>query len=73
MDGINTNLNQLMDYLPFIIPILLIELGLMITAVIHILTHKNYRFGNRILWMFIVIIFQIIGPILYFTIGRGEE
>ena len=64
---------QLMEFLPFLIPIIIIELILMITALVHVLRHKNYRFGNRIIWLIIVICFQIIGPILYFTIGRGEE
>jgi hypothetical protein len=66
-------MDNIMEYLPFIIPIVLIELILMITALVHVLTHKNYRFGNRILWVFIVVIIEIVGPILYFTIGRGEE
>ncbi len=64
---------QLVEFLPFLIPIIIIELILMITALVHVLKHKNYRFGNRIIWVIIVICLQIIGPILYFTIGRGEE
>lgn len=61
------------EYLPFLIPILLVELTLMITALVHVLKHKSYRFGNRVLWVIVVVCIQIIGPILYFTIGRGEE
>lgn len=60
-------------YLPFLVPIIVIELGLAIAAFIHVLTHKNYRFGNRIFWIVIVLVVEIIGPILYFTVGRGEE
>lgn len=66
-------MEQLIEYLPFLIPILIVELGLMLAALIHVLKHKKYRFGNRMLWILIVVLFQIIGPILYFTIGRGEE
>jgi hypothetical protein len=66
-------MEKLMEYLPFIIPILLVEWALMIAALIHVLRHNNYRFGNRILWIIIVIVLQIIGPIIYFTIGKGEE
>ncbi|MDF2485973.1 MAG: hypothetical protein K0R46_2141 [Herbinix sp.] len=65
--------SELMEYLPFLIPIILIELTLMITALVHVLRHKNYRIGNRIVWVVLVVVLQIIGPILYFTIGRGEE
>ena len=66
-------MEKVMEYLPFLIPVVIIELGLMITALVHVLRHKNYRFGNRVVWIVVVVIFQILGPILYFTIGRGEE
>jgi hypothetical protein len=71
MNTISTS--EIMEYLPFLIPIIIIELTLMLTALIHVLKHKNYRFGNRIIWIIIVVCLQIIGPILYFTVGRGEE
>lgn len=66
-------MNELMEMLPFLLPIMLIQLALMLTALVHVLKHKNYRFGNQIIWVIIVVVFQIVGPILYFTIGRGEE
>lgn len=66
-------MNELMEYLPFIIPIIIVELVLMVAALVHLLRHKNFRFGNQILWIVIVAFLQIIGPILYFTIGRGDE
>lgn len=62
-----------MEYLPFLIPVIIIELILMLTALVHVLRHKNYRFGNRILWVIIVVAFQILGPIFYFTVGKGED
>jgi hypothetical protein len=68
--SILSNLNQ---YLPFLIPAILIELGLLAAALISILRHKTYRAGNRVLWIVIVIVFNIIGPILYFAIGKGDE
>jgi hypothetical protein len=64
--------SMLMKYLPFLIPIAIVELVLLITALVHIFTHKKYRFGNRVLWV-VISIFGIVGPILYFTIGKGEE
>lgn len=65
--------DELVNYLPFLVPIILIEMILMITALVHVLRHKSYRFGNRIIWVLLVVCLQIIGPILYFTLGRGEE
>lgn len=66
-------LTQLIRYLPVLIPLALIELGLMIAALIHILTHPQYRFGNRVIWIIVVICVNIIGPILYFILGRSDE
>ncbi len=65
--------SQIKEYIPFLIPILIIQYGLMIAALIHIFRHQNYRFGNRILWVIITVVVNTIGPILYFTIGRGED
>lgn len=67
------DLQLLLEYLPFLIPVLLIQIGLMVFALIHVLKHNHYRFGNRMIWLLVVVLIQIIGPILYFTIGRGEE
>lgn len=66
-------MNEIMEYLPFIIPIIIVELVLMVVALIHLLKNKKFRFGNQVLWIVIVVFLQIIGPILYFTIGRGDE
>lgn len=66
-------MNEIVKNLPLLIPIILIELVLMITALVHVLTHKSYRFGNRLIWAVVVVLLQIIGPIIYFTIGRGED
>lgn len=67
------NLDQLMEYIPFLIPILLIQFALAITALVHVLKHPNYKFGNKIMWVLIVLFIQIIGPVVYFVFGRGEE
>ncbi len=66
-------MDKLMEYLPFLIPIILIELALMIIALMHVLKHPKYRFGNKTMWILIVVLLQIIGPICYFAFGRGDE
>jgi glucose uptake protein GlcU len=67
------NIEQIRQYLPLIIPFAIIQLGLMIAALIHILTHKNYKTGNRTFWVIICIVVNTIGPILYFVIGRSDK
>ncbi|NLL89312.1 MAG: PLDc_N domain-containing protein, partial [Firmicutes bacterium] len=46
---------------------------LMVTALIHVLRHSNYRFGSRAMWIPIVVFVQIIGPLVYFIFGRGVD
>ncbi|OJG79871.1 hypothetical protein RV10_GL004941 [Enterococcus pallens] len=62
-----------MDNLPLLLPLILLELVLMITALVHVLRHPHYRFGNRILWVIIVVVIQIIGPVIYFAFGRSDD
>lgn len=66
-------MNLSTEYLPFFIPVIIIELALMITALIHVLKHPDYRFGNRPIWIAVVVLIQIIGPIVYFVFGRGDQ
>lgn len=65
-------MEKIIQMLPFLIPIIIIELVLTIAALVHIFTHKTYRYGNRALWVILSFVL-IIGPILYFVIGRGDE
>ncbi len=63
----------LKEYWPFLIPLVLAQFALAITALVHVLRHPNYRFGNKIMWALIVVFINLIGPIVYFVFGRGEE
>lgn len=66
-------MNDLQEFLPILIPLVLIQWTLAIIALIHVVRHPNYRFGNRIMWILIVLFIQFIGPIVYFLFGRGEH
>lgn len=66
-------MDLLKEYLPFLIPIVIAELALVITALVHMIKHPHYRFGKKVMWVLIVLIFHIIGPIAYFVFGKGEE
>lgn len=66
-------MNELLDYLPLFLPVLLIEVALAVTALVHVLRHPHYRFGNKPFWIVVVLLVQIIGPVLYFLAGRGED
>lgn len=63
---------KIIEYLPFLIPIIILELTLTIAAIIHIVRHDRFKFGNKPMWI-IVSFVQIIGPLVYFIFGRGED
>ncbi|MDE6208830.1 MAG: PLDc N-terminal domain-containing protein [Lachnospiraceae bacterium] len=66
--------DEIIDFLPFIIPLVIAEFILLGYTLKHILTHKRYKRGTRPLWILVTIIgMQFIGPILYFLLGKEEE
>ncbi len=66
-------MNTMIEMLPFLIPLLIAEAALLGYTLRHILTHRNYKRGNRTLWLIVVILgMNFIGPILYFILGKEE-
>ena len=66
-------MENLTEYLPFLIPLIVIDIILALTALVHIIRHPNFRFGNKFIWIPVVLFIQLFGPAAYFLIGRGEE
>ncbi len=64
--------NQIVKILPFLIPLILLELGLLVWALIDVARRPRVR-GNKVVWILVIVLINIIGPILYFIFGRGEE
>ena len=67
-------MDQLKEFLPFLIPLVIAQFSLLGYTLYHILTHKTYKRGNRTLWLIVtVILMNFIGPILYFLLGKEED
>lgn len=65
---------DLMEMLPFFIPLVIVQFSLLGYALYHILTHQTYKRGSRGMWIAVVLIgMQFIGPVLYFLLGREEN
>lgn len=64
---------EIMEFLPFLIPLAIVQLGLWGFALYHILTHKTYKRGSRALWLVLTLVFSnFVGPILYFVLGKED-
>jgi hypothetical protein len=64
------NMGQLIALL---VPLVLVELGLLGFALYDLVKRKRVRGGNKWLWGIIIVVVEIFGPILYFVLGREEE
>lgn len=65
-------LDQLMKLLPLLIPLFLIQLGLMIAALVDLIKREKTK-GPKWMWILIVVFVNMIGPIVYFVVGREDE
>ncbi len=67
-------MDEIMEFLPFLIPLVVAQFALLGYTLWHILTHEHYKRGNRALWLIITIVFMnFLGPILYFILGREDS
>lgn len=62
------------EMMPLLIPLVIVEFILLGYTIYHILTHKTYKRGNRIIWLIVAIVgMNFIGPIIYFIFGKEDE
>jgi hypothetical protein len=56
------------------LPVIAIELGLLVLALRDLLKpDRRVRGDSKLMWGLIIVILNLIGPILYFLVGREEE
>ncbi|MCL2401524.1 MAG: PLD nuclease N-terminal domain-containing protein [Oscillospiraceae bacterium] len=58
----------LRNLLPLLIPIAILQVILLVVALVSLL-RKRLPFKDKILWLLLVIIVNLIGPIVYFAAG----
>jgi hypothetical protein len=66
-----TGLDKIQQYLPLLIPIVLLELGLLAAALIDLVKRERTK-GPKWVWIIVIVLFNLIGPIVYFLFGREE-
>lgn len=54
-------------------PIVIIQLGLMVAALIDLeRDERRVRGGSKLVWALVIVLINVVGPILYFVAGREE-
>jgi hypothetical protein len=64
---------ELMRLLPMLIPVILLEFGLLVWALLDVIRREHVKGGNKLVWMLVIVLINIIGPIVYFLFGREED
>jgi hypothetical protein len=62
---------ELVRLIPLLAPLLLIQLALMIAALIDWARRERTR-GPKWIWLPVIVLVSMIGPLIYFFIGREE-
>ena len=68
-------MNELLNGIPWgseIEPILVLDLILRITALVSCIREEKTN-GPKWLWILIILIINLIGPVLYFVVGRRND
>jgi len=65
---------QLLELLPLLIPLLVVQLTMQVIALVNLKNKDKVRFGNKLIWVFIIVFGSMLGSILYFILGgAGDE
>ncbi len=59
-------------YLPYLIPLIIIQVGLMVFALVDLVKREHTR-GSKLMWAIIIVFVNLFGPILYLLLGREES
>ncbi len=66
-------LKMFMDVLPFLIPLFVIQIALLVVAFLDLIKRERVRGGNKIIWALVIVLISIIGPVIYLFAGRLES
>jgi hypothetical protein len=67
VDGLSTG-----ETVAVLLPLVAIELGLIIWALLDLRRRTTVKGGSRLLWLLVILFFTTLGPIVYLAWGRNE-
>lgn len=56
-----------------LIPIIILQLTIQIIALVDLYKQKHIERNKKIIWIIVILLFNILGPIAYFIIERREK
>ena len=66
-------MENIMDFLPLLIPLVIAQFALLAYTLIHIFTHTRYKCFSRGVWLAItLVLMNFVGPVLYLVFGKED-
>lgn len=66
-------MEEIKEFLPLLVPIVIAEFGLLGYTLHHIFTHSTYKRGNRVIWLVVSLVgMNFIGPVAYLLLGKED-
>jgi len=72
MTTLQTAWEFISEWIFLLAPIAALQAILCITALVSIVRKKNVTRGEKLPWVFLAILGQMLGPIIYFVIGSNK-
>jgi len=69
---INSITTEIIRFLPLFIPLIIIEYGLMIYAIVQV-ARNEVAYLPKWGWILIIVLVNIIGPIVFLIIGKKKD
>jgi hypothetical protein len=60
------------ELIAILLPLIAIELGLIVWALMDLARRQTVKGGSRLLWLLVILCFTTLGPIVYLAWGRNE-
>ena len=64
-------METLSELLPFLIPLILLQIALMVVALVDLVRRERTR-GPKWVWALVIVFVNLFGPVAYLLFGRGE-
>jgi hypothetical protein len=67
------SLDQLVALLPFLVPVVLIDLGLIVYSLIDLFRQdRRVQGDNKLIWALVILFVSTLGPLVYLLVGRKD-
>ena len=70
---LSDELKTITNMLPLLIPLAVIQLALMVIALVDLFKRENMKSNTRLIWVFVIVLINTIGPIVYLIAGRKDK